>query len=151
MNRARSAKRGSASVVVAFGVVAAGVARTRGLGAALEALLDELEIDRAVMVGPSFGGGRILDAVGLVEARFAGVVLVAPAGTLDPEAAPIEVPALLLWAEDDDVVPVERAVPLGERFVDSSVQFIRTGGHSVWRENPDWFHERLDDWLAELP
>lgn len=76
---------------------------------------------RFLLVGRSLGGRMALEAAAHSAERVAGLVLVAPA--VSPEAlqqlrrspggeAALKLPAVLLWAEDDPIVPFAWAEPL---------------------------------------
>jgi pimeloyl-ACP methyl ester carboxylesterase len=60
--------------------VARGAFTSASMAAWVKALLDELGIDRCVLVGQSIGGAIALDAAGVLHERVAALVLLAPIG-----------------------------------------------------------------------
>ena len=94
---------------------------------------------RAVIDGERFGvighgtGGalaQVLAAEGHVDAM---VLLDAPraAGVGDGDLAALDLPVLLLWGEDDDVVPVTIAEELNDAILSSTLGLLPGCGHDI--------------------
>ena len=186
--------------------------------AVLDGLLDELEIERAIVVGNSGGGwiatnyaiqhpervtGLVIaDSTGtrhkgsagavleLMNARwlqisnmttgehypgqdaksrarqafvasFAGTVEEAPylealAALLAPAyeviandaLAKIEAPTLIVWGDDDPVVPINAMKIFDRHIADSQTYVVHLGGHSPMMQSPDEFNCAMDVFLS---
>lgn len=104
----------------------------------VRALLDHLGIEGPAVVGHGEGGaaGLLLAA----EGRARTLVLIAAAGdgpglaTTLGEVARREVPTLLVWGEEDDVVPVQAAERLQEAIPTAALAVLPGRGHRVTEE-----------------
>ena len=70
------------------------------------------------------------------EGRAAGKVMGSPSG-LDHWMHRITVPTLLLWGENDRILPVGRAKAWQERLPNATVKIIPTIGHLIFDESPE--------------
>jgi pimeloyl-ACP methyl ester carboxylesterase len=61
----------------------------------------------------------------------------------------IQVPTLVVWGEDDKLVPVEDAWEFGELIPDSRVVVYDDTGHVAMLERPDAFNALVEEFLAE--
>ena len=81
-----------------------------------------------------------------------GFVPVAPAGipAYEDRLGRVRVPTLILWGENDSIVPVSRADQL-EQLIEGSVKRILPGApHPCYLEKTDEFHQALLEFLEEL-
>ncbi|MCL4489256.1 MAG: alpha/beta fold hydrolase [Chloroflexi bacterium] len=96
---------------------------------AVAQLLDAEEIARTSLVGLSWGGLVAQTVVGLVPERVQRLVLVDSAhehGARGLERLKkIECPALIIWDEEDAVIPVENAWILGGAIARSQVRILK--------------------------
>jgi pimeloyl-ACP methyl ester carboxylesterase len=94
-----------------------------------------LDGDRAGAVGHGVGGSvaQTLAAAGLVDAI---VLLDSPRAEDVPDEAlaALEIPALLLWGEDDDVVPVAVGEELNDAIPTSTLGVVPGCGHDLLAE-----------------
>jgi pimeloyl-ACP methyl ester carboxylesterase len=61
----------------------------------------------------------------------------------------IQVPTLVVWGEDDVLVPVRDAWEFGDLIRDSRVVVYEDTGHMAMLERPEAFNALVDDFLAE--
>jgi len=61
----------------------------------------------------------------------------------------IEAPTLVVWGEDDALVPVDDAWEFGELIPHSRVVVYEDTGHVAMLERPDAFNELVSEFLAE--
>jgi len=114
----------------------------------LLALLEALGIRQAVIVSPSMSGCFSLPFLERHAERVAGYVPVAPAcldslASRDPVEGPLSVPTLVLWGENDRILPPERAARLEELLPDSETVILPDAGHPCYLDRPERFHELL--------
>jgi abhydrolase domain-containing protein 14 len=105
-----------------------------------------------VVVAPSMSGRYALAALVKDPGLFGGFVAVAPVGIddLDDASPPIELPALILWGEDDRVIPVEKADRLAERFLASEKHVLAGAGHPCYLDRTEEFHRILGEFLERV-
>ncbi|WP_254521861.1 alpha/beta fold hydrolase [Natrinema caseinilyticum] len=65
----------------------------------------------------------------------------------DLESLPV--PTLLVHGKDDPLVPVEWSIRAADRIPDAKLDLVDDCGHWTPRERPEWFNERLREWLPE--
>lgn len=126
---------------------ASAIPRNDYLHHALEALWPA---SRFVMVSPSMSGEFSLPLVARHPERVAGYIPVAPVGINDhlESLTRVDVPTLVMWGEDDQVIPVSQASILAQAL--SGETSILTGaGHSCYLDRPDEFHRMLLDFVGK--
>lgn len=101
----------------------------------LDHLRAEIDGQRCAVIGHGTGGAlaQALAIGGGVEAM---VLLDAPraAGVGDEDLASFDFPVLLLWGEDDDVVPVAIAEALNDAIATSTLGLLPGCGHDLTEE-----------------
>lgn len=101
----------------------------------LDHLRSEIDGQRCAVIGHGTGGAlaQALAVGGGVEAM---VLLDAPraAGVGDEDLASFDFPVLLLWGEDDDVVPVAIAEALNDAIATSTLGLLPGCGHDLTEE-----------------
>ncbi|HXF74186.1 MAG TPA: alpha/beta hydrolase, partial [Actinomycetota bacterium] len=98
-------------------------------------LLDTLGVAGAAAVGEGSGGG--VAALLAARGRVRTLVLVGATDVDDAAAAELarrEVPTLLVWGEEDRLVPVEAAEALQERIPTAALAVLPGRGHGVAEE-----------------
>jgi pimeloyl-ACP methyl ester carboxylesterase len=61
----------------------------------------------------------------------------------------IDLPTLIIWGKEDEIIPLEHAYTAQERMPDARLKVIEDCGHLPQIENPDAFNEILLDFLEE--
>lgn len=86
------------------------------------------------------------------EVPLAGFVGVAPVGISDfaPPADRPKVPALLVWGEDDENIPLAKADELQAKLPGSRIAVVPGAGHAVYDDDPKGFLKVLLPFLAEV-
>ncbi len=108
---------------------------------------------RVVLVSPSASGRYSLALLAEPsDLELAGFVAVAPVaiGELVPDPSVADLPALLVWGEDDDVIPRSDAEVLRSQLPNSELVEVRGGSHAPYDDEPEAFAEILLDFLAGL-
>jgi pimeloyl-ACP methyl ester carboxylesterase len=110
--------------------------------------LDVLGIGRAALVGHA-EGAAIAELLA-VEGRADALVLM-DAAPLDPDdeagLSGLEIPALVIWGEDDDVVDVANAERLGDLLPMAAVAVLPGCGHHVLADAPETVASLVFQWL----
>jgi pimeloyl-ACP methyl ester carboxylesterase len=121
--------------------------------AAVAGLLDSLGTETIALVGHGSGGGI---ALSLATARpdVAALVLldalVSDVGGLAPDARALadrDLPALLVWGEDDPMAPLADAEALADQLPMSTLAVIPDSGHDMPRTDAVTLLPLLFEWL----
>lgn len=116
---------------------------------AMLAILDALDVEQAILLGKSWGGGIALEVASEHPDRVTALLLTAPAFL--GHTAVLErltKPALIAWAKDDPTIPVSRATDLANALPTAELIIYDTGGHSAAQHNIDDFAPRAIRFLA---
>jgi pimeloyl-ACP methyl ester carboxylesterase len=127
---------------------------------ALLELMDVERIDSAVVGGVSWGGLVALQVALMAPERVARLILVdsAGAGQMPEERLEkIDCPTLVVWGEDDSVIPVVNAAWFGAVLPNAQVEVIPDvteqegvpvwGGHHPMRFKPEAFNRIAVDFM----
>lgn len=107
---------------------------------------------RVVIVSPSASGRYSLALLAeRPDVVLAGFVAVAPVGIneFDPGHT-LNVPALLVWGEDDDAIPIAKARRLQSRLPGSDLIVIPNGSHAPYDDESGAFTKALLGFLSGL-
>ncbi|RMH05440.1 MAG: alpha/beta hydrolase [Planctomycetota bacterium] len=117
----------------------------------LAALLDALDLPRAVILSPSASGRYALPFVARHPERAAALVAVAPVGVPQwlEELRDSPVPLLAIWSRDDRVVPAEHGDRLLAVFRHAEQVVYDGDVHPVYLARTEEFHRELIDFLNE--
>lgn len=123
-------------------------------GTVLAALVEAVgPAGRVVLVSPSASGryslALLAEPSGVDLAGFVAVAPVAISGFV-PDPSVADLPALLVWGEDDDVIPLTEADVLRNRLPNSELIEVPGGSHAPYDDQPEAFTEILLDFLAGL-
>jgi pimeloyl-ACP methyl ester carboxylesterase len=113
-------------------------------------LLKQLHVSKAAVVGNSIGGWIAMKLAAMNEGWVTRIVLEDTAGSASPEADRLEskgVPALIIWGQEDEVIPVSDGVSLVSRIAGSELKTIPAVGHVPHWEVPDIFNGMVIDFL----
>jgi len=111
----------------------------------LAAVLDELGLERPVLVSPSMSGRFSLAFCARWPERLAGYVPVAPAGVTGyaGRLGAANVKTLVVWGARDHVFPLEQSRALADALPDAEVVVIEDADHACYLDQPERFHEVL--------
>jgi len=111
----------------------------------LASLLDELAVERAVVVAPSMSGRFALPLAARHPERVAGLVAVAPVGVSRwvGELEGSTFPLLTVWSTTDEVVSPADAELLAAAIPDAAHVRYPDAPHPAYLDNPEDFAERL--------
>ena len=106
---------------------------------------------RFVIVSPSMSGGFSLPFVARQPDRVAGYVPVAPVGinTYRTALERVDVPTLVVWGENDQVVPVSQASVLAEA-LNGETLILAGASHPCYLDRPDEFHRAVLEFIEGL-
>ncbi len=107
------------------------------------------KLGRVVVVSPSMSGHFALPLVTKHADRVAGLVAVAPVELPRYEKAlrALALPTLIVWGENDSVVPVAQAEALHGWVKDSKLVILKGARHPCYVDQPDRFHDALIEFL----
>lgn len=112
-------------------------------------ILNGLQKQTAVLLGKSWGGGVAIQTALEYPERITRLILTAPAFRQVDRLTALQQPVLLVWADDDEVIPVTHA----QTYVTAvpHIELIRysTGGHSAAPNNADAFAPRAIKFLQQ--
>jgi pimeloyl-ACP methyl ester carboxylesterase len=119
----------------------------------LRKLLTALSIESPVIISPSMSGRFSFPLAIDYPHVPAALVFIAPVGVpryIDQLSA-VKCPSLVVWGENDKLIPLEHADKLAGVLVNSQKLIIAGAGHAAYMEKTDEFHQALRAFLATLP
>jgi pimeloyl-ACP methyl ester carboxylesterase len=127
-------------------------------GGDVAALVNNLELQKPILVGHSMGCRVVLEANRLMPERIGGIVLIdgSRAGTGDPAAAEaaaragIEARGYRAWAEDLFRQMFLQSTPAAERLVQRAVRQSAEIGAALWPRSARWDAGTLEPALAAV-
>ena len=121
----------------------------------LKQILDKLQINKAVLIGPSMGGGIVLSFSIKYTSYVTGLVLIAPAGLNDDvildNLKKLKMSVLLFWGERDRVFPLKMSSILTNQLSNINLVVCPKARHPYYLDTPDLFHKQLLNFLNSLP
>lgn len=118
----------------------------------LSDLIDELGLDRPVVVSPSMSGRVTLPLVTDQPQKVSGWVAVAPVAIADyqEKLGQVTCPVLAIWGENDNVVPRSQQDLLANSVPNAHKIVVQGAGHALYMDDADAFHEALVEFLSGL-
>jgi abhydrolase domain-containing protein 14 len=119
-------------------------------GVFLVQLMEQLTVDRPVLVSPSMSGSYSLPLVARYPEKLRGFVAVAPVGIsqYEPELPGNQLPALAVWGSDDQIVPLEQAERLVRWMPNARLVVLENAGHACYLQATAEFHRHLTQFVA---
>ena len=106
---------------------------------ALMQVVDHFGKEQAVIMGKSWGGGVGLQCAIEHPSRVSKLILSAPAFRNFHSLTTLSQPVLLVWAEDDPVIPYKYSAEFLERIPGVRFVSFKSGGHSAASKNSEAF------------
>ena len=103
---------------------------TDNLSLFISDFMNSLNIDKAHIIGSSYGGSTAYNFAANHSEKVDKLILIAPAIRLnDPLVEKINNPTLLIWGEKDPILPLEQAHFLNDNIKDSKLTIYEGGPH----------------------
>jgi pimeloyl-ACP methyl ester carboxylesterase len=102
-------------------------------------ILDGLQKETAAVMGKSWGGAVAVDLALAYPQRVSKLILTAPALREMSRLPEVSQPVLLVWAEDDPVIPVGNAQRIAKALANATLVVYPSGGHSAAPKNAATF------------
>lgn len=118
----------------------------------LAELIEQLDVDRPVVISPSMSGRLSLPLLTGHPDRLSGFVAVAPVGLSEYEERlrGNPVPILAIWGENDHIVDPAYADVLVRDASKAKKVVIPDAGHAPYMDKPAAFHEALLEFLSAV-
>ncbi|SCY63555.1 alpha/beta fold hydrolase [Desulfoluna spongiiphila] len=118
----------------------------------LPLIIEALGATAPIIVAPSFSGEYALPVISEHPSDFTAVVAPAPLGIPENAGAlkGTSLPFLIIWGDNDPIVPVENAHILDSVLADSEVVILPEGGHPTYLNQTETFHRHLVRFLEKL-
>jgi abhydrolase domain-containing protein 14 len=115
----------------------------------LAELIPILGLDRPVVVAPSMSGRFAFPLMIGHSDKTSGVVLVAPVGVerFADALRGVDVPALIVWGDQDRVIPVSGAGRLAACLAGSRTLILKGARHPCYLDRPKEFHAALLEFI----
>jgi abhydrolase domain-containing protein 14 len=116
----------------------------------LAEIMPVLGLDRPIVVAPSMSGRFLFPFMIGHPDRLAGVVLVAPVGIerFGQSLRNLDLPALIVWGDQDRVMPVAGANRLAACLAGSRTLILRGARHPCYLDRPAEFHAALLEFIG---
>lgn len=111
----------------------------------LRELIEELNLDKPILVSPSMSGGYSLSFIVKYPEKLSGFVPIAPVGIpgVAQQLQGIALPTLAIWGSNDGIVPVAQADLLLEMMPNARKIILENAGHACYMRATDEFHQQL--------
>ncbi len=108
-------------------------------------LLEQLSLDKPILVSPSLSGVYSLPFVATYPDKLAGFVPVAPVGidTYEHQLRGNPLPTLAIWGSNDHIVPVEQADLLCRLLPHAQKVILPDAGHACYLRAITEFHTHI--------
>jgi len=115
----------------------------------MQRLLEEIKL----LYGATAGSGQDKSAVGELEKGLSTFKRLYDGGGLEPDLSGvlsmIKAATLIIWGDEDHVIPLPYAGVFGAGIKNSRVNIIKGAGHLPYTEKPAVFNKTVSDFLKE--
>jgi abhydrolase domain-containing protein 14 len=113
--------------------------------AVLEAFIQQEELSRPVLVGPSMSGKISLDFAIKHPDTLGGIVLIGAVGVREKteQLDMVRVPCLIVWGSADTIAPSDYGRLLHRKIQGSQLRIFDNAGHPCYLDQPDLWHQEL--------
>lgn len=117
----------------------------------LISLMQQLNLDRPVVVSPSMSGGYSLPLVADHPELLRGFVAVAPVSIASyaDKLKGNSLPTMAIWGSNDGIVPVAQADVLVKQMVNARKVVLQNAGHACYMRATDEFHHHLQNFATQ--
>jgi pimeloyl-ACP methyl ester carboxylesterase len=111
----------------------------------LKGIIQQEELNRPVIVGPSMGGAYSLETYFTYPDLLAGLVLVGTVGVKNFQSRfkEIALPCLLVWGDKDNISPLQSAHFLEQEIQNSRLVILQGARHPCYLDDPEKWHSEL--------
>ncbi len=111
----------------------------------------KINVKRFVLLGPSMGGGIVLRTMLDYPDLISAAIVIGAAGVeyMRDELTGIDIPLLILWGEQDNVIPRERGTELRSLVRKSEFRIIPGANHAAYLDNPSVFYAEIFRFLKQ--
>jgi len=113
-------------------------------------MMDELNIDKAHICGSSYGGATAINVAATFPERVEGLILIAAAQALSPLVKDITAPTLIMWGENDPILPLDQANTLNETIKGSVLKVYAGGKHVPTDSHKDETVADIREFLSKI-
>jgi abhydrolase domain-containing protein 14 len=148
----RLAEQGFHAVALDLPGYGASPAPPPGANLDLAEFISAQKLTKPIVLAPSMSGHFALPLVTEHTDRIAGFVAVAPVElpAYESKLRAIALPTLIIWGENDAVVPRAQADALHSWVKHSRIVILKGARHPCYLDKPDEFHAALIDFLESL-
>ena len=116
----------------------------------IEKFAESLRLKRFSLLGASFSGPFVVSYASKHPESVSSLVLVGPVWSddLSQEVSLIRSPALILYGENDNVIPIESFARYGNSIKGSVLRLIRKAGHALYLDDKEEFFKELERFLV---
>lgn len=113
-------------------------------------LVDAMSIEKCAVVAPSMSGAYAFPFVTIHEHRASSFIAIAPvrSGQFLPAMEQTELPVLVMWGENDSVIPLKFGERLAAVTPNARLAAIEGGEHAFYMQEADKFHQKLLSFLS---
>ncbi|MEN8142471.1 MAG: alpha/beta hydrolase [Thermodesulfobacteriota bacterium] len=118
----------------------------------LGGVINELQLDKPVLLGPSMGGRVALEFCLAEEKLLGGMILVGPVGVAENRARlhGIKVPVLAIWGGEDAISPLQNGHILAQEIDGCRLLVIDGAPHPCYLDHSERFHSEIHAFLSGL-
>ena len=110
--------------------------------------LDHVGVKSCTAIGPSMGGGILIDSWSFCSDRINSMILVSPAWFHQNNLPGITCKKLFIWGDMDDIIPLNGVESIIRGLKNSSLEVIKGGKHAVYLNKSQEFFNVCSKFLT---